>query len=214
MALSLPTGTLYALATVYAAAVPVTAGTNASEAVLTATNTFVAGDYVEYTGSWSRATNRVFRVKAPTGTTVTLEGLDTTSTALFPVGGATGSLRKITTWVPITQMISCEPSGGEPKFATVNLLDVENEISLPDGYGAQNLAMSIADDPALPHHAALKAAAELRKIAAIKAELPAGSKILYNGYISFDESPSMTKGQVMAVKAGSALQGRPVRYSA
>ena len=214
MALSLPTGTLYALATVYAAAVPVTAGTNASEAVLTATNTLAAGDYVEYTGSWSRATNRVFRVKAATGTTVTLEGLDTSSTSLFPAGGATGSLRKITTWVPIAQMISCEPSGGEPKYATVNLLDVENEISLPDGYSAQTLAMSIADDPQLPHHAALKTAAELRKIAAIKAELPAGSKILYNGYISFDESPSMTKGQVMAVKAGSALQGRPVRYAA
>lgn len=213
MALSLPTGTTYSLATVYAASVNVTAGTNAAEAVLTVTNTFAAGDYVEYTGGWSRATNRVFRVKAPTASAVTLEGLDTTSTSLYPAGAATGSLRKITTWVPITQMITCEPSGGDPKYATVNLIDNENEISLPDGYNAQTLAMSIADDPSLAHHGALKTAAETRKIAAIRADLPAGSKILYNGFISFDESPSMTKGQVMAVKAGSALQGRPVRYA-
>lgn len=179
----------------------------------TATNTYAIGDYLEYVGGWARATNRVFRAKAVTATSVTLEGLDTTSTSLFPVGGAAGTLRKITTWTPIQQMISCEPSGGDPKYATVNLIENENEINLPDGYNAQTLAMSIADDPTLPHHAALKSAAELRKIAAIKAELPAGSKILYNGFISFDESPSMTKGQVMAVKAGSALQGRPVRYA-
>jgi hypothetical protein len=213
MALSLPTGTTYALATVYATAVSVTAGTNATEAVLTATNTLVVGDYVEYTGGWTRANNRVFRAKAVSGTSVTLEGLDTTSVTLFPAGAATGSLRKISTWVPITQMISCEPSGGEPKYATGSFIDNENEINLPDGYSAQSLAMSIGDDPTLPHHAALKAVAESRKIAAVKAALPTGSIILYSGYISFDESPSMTKGQVMAVKAGAALQGRPVRYA-
>jgi hypothetical protein len=213
MALSLPTGTTYALATVYSAAVNVTAGTNATEAVLTATNTFALNDFVEYTGGWTRANNRVFRVKAATGTTVTLEGLDTTTVSLFPAGAAIGSLRKITTWVPITQMISCQPSGGEPKYATGSFIDNESEINLPDGYSAQSLAMEIGDDPALPHHAALKSAAELRKIAAIKAALPAGGVILYSGYISFDESPSMTKGQIMAVKAGAALQGRPVRYA-
>lgn len=213
MALSLPTGTTYALATTYATGVNVTAGTNATETVLTATNTYAVGDFVEYTGGWARANNRVFRVKAASGTTVTLESLDTTSTTLFPPTAAVGSLRKITAWVPISQMISCEPSGGDPKYATVSLLENENDISLPDGYNAQTLAMSIADDPTLPHHAALKAAAEGRKIAAVKAQLPTGSIIFYSGFISFDESPSMTKGQVMAVKAGSALQGRPVRYA-
>ena len=214
MALSLPTGTAYAIATAYAAAIAVSAATNATETVLaTAANTFAIGDYLEYVGGWNRMTNRVFRAKAVTGTSVTLEGMDTTEVNLFPVGAAAGSLRKITTWVPIQQVLTAEPSGGDPKYVSVSLLDNENDINIPDGYNAQSLAMTIADDPALPHHSALKKIADSRKIAAIKAELPSGSKIVYSGYISFDESPSMAKGSVMAVKAGCAMQGRPVRYA-
>lgn len=215
MALSLPTGTAYAIATIYANAIGVTAASNAAETVLTtAANTFAAGDYLEYVGGWSRMTNRVFRAKAATGTSVTLEGMDTTEVNLYPVGAGGGTLRKITTWVPIQQVLTAEPSGGDPKYVSVSLLDNENDINIPDGYNAQSLAMTIADDPLLPHHNALKKIADSRKIAAIKAELPNGSKIVYSGYISFDESPSMAKGNVMAVKAGCAMQGRPVRYAA
>lgn len=214
MALSLPTGTAYAVATAYAAAISVSAATNAAETVLTtATSTFAAGDYLEYTGGWNRMTNRVFRAKAATPTSVTLEGMDTTEVSLFPTGLGGGSLRKISTWMAIQQVLTAEPSGGDAKYATVSLLDNENDISLPDGYNAQTLAMTIADDPALPHHSALKKISDTRKIAAIRADLPSGSKILFNGYITFDETPTMTKGQVMAVRAGSALQGRPVRYA-
>jgi len=215
MALSLPTGTAYAVATAYAAAISVTAATNAAETVLTtAANTFAIGDYLEYVGGWSRMTNRVFRAKAVAGTSVTLEGMDTTEVNLFPAGMGAGSLRKISTWIPIQQVLTAEPAGGDPKYVSVSLLDNENDINIPDGYNAQSLAMTIADDPALPHHAALKKIADSRKIAALKAELPNGSKILFNGYISFDETPSMAKGSVMAIKAGCAMQNRPVRYSA
>lgn len=214
MALSLPTGTAYAVATAYAAAIAVSAATNATETVLTtAANTFAPGDYLEYVGGWSRMTNRVFRAKAATATSVTLEGMDTSEVNLFPAGMGAGTLRKVSTWVSIQQVLTAEPSGGDPKYASVSLLDNENDINLPDGYNAQSLAMTIADDPALPHHAALKKIADSRKIAAIRADLPNGSKILYNGFVSFDETPTMTKGQVMAVRAGCAMQGRPVRYA-
>ena len=50
-------------------------------------------------------------------------------------------------------------------------------------------------------------------VTALRATLPAGGFILYNGIFAFDETPSMTKGNLMAVKAGVALQGRPVRYA-
>lgn len=214
MALSLPTGTSYAVATAYAAPIAVSAATNATETVLTtAANTFAIGDYLEYVGGWSRMTNRVFRAKAVSGTSVTLEGMDTSEVNLFPAGMGAGTLRKVSTWVAIQQVLTAEPSGGDPKYAAVSLLDNENDINLPDGYNAQSLAMTIADDPALPHHAALKKIADSRKIAAIRADLPNGSKILYNGFVSFDETPTMTKGQVMAVRAGCAMQGRPVRYA-
>lgn len=213
MAVSLPNGTTYALATVYATALSVTVATNAAEAVLTVTNTLAVGDYVEYTTSWTRANGRIFRVKTASGTSVTLEGFDTTSTTLFPAGVGTGSIRKITTWTPVTQVLSCDSSGGEPKYATYELLESDSETNIPNGFSAQTLSMSIADDPTLAHHAALKTATEGRKVAGLKAALPAGGFLLYSGYVAFNESPSMGKGQVMAVTAGFALQGRPVRYA-
>jgi hypothetical protein len=213
IAVSLPNGTTYSLATVYATALSVTIATNASEAVLTATNTLAVGDYVEYTCSWTRANNRIFRLKAASGTTVTLEGFDTTSVILFPVGSGVGSIRKITTWLPISQVVSCDSSGGEPKYASYEFLESDTETSIPSGFSAQSLAMVIADDPTLAHHAALKSATETKRLAGLKAALPVGGFILYNSFVAFDETPSLTKGQIMAVKAGYALQGRPVRYA-
>jgi hypothetical protein len=60
---------------------------------------------------------------------------------------------------------------------------------------------------------ALKAVAETRNLVGLRATLPNGSLILFNGYVSFNETPTMTKGQVMGVKATFNLQGRPVRYA-
>jgi hypothetical protein len=210
----LPNGTTYQLALTYAAALNVTAASNATEASLTVTNTLVVGDYVEYISSgWTKANNRIFRVKTATGTTLVLEGLDTTSTTLFPAGAGTGTIRKVATWVSLSQVVSCDSSGGDPKYTNYEFLENDSETSIPSGFNAQTLAMVIGDDPSLPHHAALKAATEGKSARVLKAALPAGGFLLYNAYVAFDETPSMTKGQIMAVKAGFALLGRPVRYN-
>jgi hypothetical protein len=213
MAISLPNGTTYSVASAYGTAINVTAASNAAECVLTATNTLAMGDLVEYTSTWPRANGRVFRVKAATGTTATLESFDTTSTANFPAGGGTGSIRKITTWVPIPYMVSFEVSGGDPKYTTAEFVDYPDEISLPNGFSATSVTMTIADDPTLPHHAVLKAATDAGKPTAVRASLPSGAPILYSGTIALNETPTMSKGQVMSVKCGMALQGRPVRYA-
>ena len=52
------------------------------------------------------------------------------------------------------------------------------------------------------------------ELVALKATMPNGSVILYNGYVSFNETPTMTKNSVMVVNATFSLQGRPVRYAA
>jgi hypothetical protein len=214
MAVSLPNNSAFRIASVYAAVLAVTAASNATECVLTtAANTFAVGDLLEYTGGWVRANARIFRVKAVTSTTVTLEGFDTTSVAIFPAGGGVGSVRKINTWVPMPFMQAFEVSGGDPKYTTAEFIDFDDEISLPNGFSATSVAITIADDPSLPHHAVLKAATDSKKLTAVMVQLPSGSILLYNGIVGFNETPSMTKGQVMAVKAGLALQGRVVRYA-
>lgn len=213
MAVSLPNGTIFSIATAYAAPLSVSAATSALETVLTVTNTLVNGDIVEYTSGWSRANNRLFRVKAATGSAVTLEGLDTTDSALFPAGSGTGSIRKVNSWQQITQILENTSSGGEPQYQTYSFLEQDFDSQIPTTTSAQSLAQTIADDPNLPGYAALKKAAESRKVTALKANLPQGGVILYNTLVAFDETPSMTKGNVMSVKAGFALQNRPVRYA-
>jgi hypothetical protein len=214
MAISLPNGTTYAVASAYATPVTVSAASNATECVLTtATNTYATGDFVEFTSTWTRANLRVFRVKAATSTSVTLEGFDTTSTKIFPAGGGAGSLRKISTWTSIPFMKAFEVSGGDPKYGTEEFIDYPDEIQLPNGFSAITVKMTIADDPTLPHHAVLQAATDAVAVTAVKATLPSGAPILYNGYPAFNPTPTMTKGSAMTVTCGLALQGRPVRYA-
>lgn len=211
----LPNNISYAVASAYAASINVSAATNATECVLTtATNTFAVGDFLEFTSGWSKATGRVFRAKAPASTSVTLEGFDTSDTVQFPSGAGIGSVRKITTWQSIVQVLSCDVSGGDAKYASVQLMDSDTEISLPDGFSATTLNMSIVDDQAQPHNAVLRAASNSMKVIALKCVLPAtGNILLYSGYVSFNENPTQTKGQPMAVKAGFALTGKVVRYA-
>lgn len=213
MAVSLPNGIILAVATAYAAGVTVTAATNATESVLSVVNTLTVGDYVEFTSGWSRANNRVFRVKSPTGTTVVLEGFDTSLVSQFPAGTGGGSLRKINTFTQVTQIIGCTSSGGDPQYQTFSFLEQDFDSQIPTTTSAQSIAVEIADDPLLAGYQAVKAIAASRATTAMRATLPAGGYILYNGIFAFDETPSLTKGNLMSVKAGIALQGRPVRYA-
>jgi hypothetical protein len=210
----LPNNIAYAIAAAYAASVAVTTATNATEAVLTTANqSYAAGDFLEYSSGWSAANGRVFRAKAPGSTSVTLEGFDTSDTTVFPAGAGLGSLRKITSWQSIVNVLSCDVSGGDPKYATTNPMDGDSEVSLPDGFSATTLNMSIADDQSQPHVPVLRAASTSAKVLALKCVLKNGAILLYSGYVGFNENPTMTKGQVMAVKAGYALQGKVVRYA-
>ena len=213
MSVALPNGIVLAIATAYGSPVTVTAASNAAEALLTAVNTFTAGDYVAYASGWSKANNRVFRVKTPTGTNLVLEGFDTTNTTLYPIGSGTGTVTKITTWQQITQIMGCTSSGGDPQYQTYSFLEQDFDTQIPTTTSAQTLALEIADDPTLAGYQAIKTVAASRAITALRATMPQGGFILYNGIFAFDETPSLTKGNLMAVKAGVALQGRPVRYA-
>lgn len=214
MAVSLPNGVILSLAATYAASIAVTAASNAAESVLTAANALAAGDIVEFASGWARANGRVFRVKAATGTTVTLEGFDTTSTALYPAGAGTGSIRKVLTWTQISQVLDLSTNGGDTQFATYSFLENDFESQIPSGISAQSVQFGVADDASLAGYQALKTASDARSVSALKMAFPSGSLILYNGYTSFNETPSLQKGNVMACKATFSLQSRPVRYAA
>lgn len=215
MAVSLPNGVTFAIATAYGAAKMISAITNTNPGVASATaHGFSDGDFVEITSGWSRLNNRVVRVDAPTTDAFNVEGINTTSTLNYLSGTGGGSAREITQWTQISQIMELSTSGGEMRFATYSFLEQDFESQLPTQSSAMTITMGIADDPALAGYQALKSLADTRELVALKATMPNGSVILYNGYVSFNETPTMTKNSVMVVNATFALQGRPVRYAA
>lgn len=215
MSVKLPNGVLFALATSYAAADTVTAVTNANPGVATtaAPHGIADGAFIEVTSGWSKLNNRIVRADNAVGTSITYEGIDTSNTQTYPAGSGIGSIREITNWTQVSQILECTTSGGDMQFVTYSFLEQDFESQLPTQSSPMSIEMTIADDDTLPGFLALKAVAETRNLVGLRATLPNGSLILFNGYVSFNETPTMTKGQVMGVKATFNLQGRPVRYA-
>jgi len=213
MAVKLPNGCTFSIQTGLGSALSVTAATNATECVLTVTNTLSNGDYVVFNSGWSRANLRVFRVKNVSGTSVTLEGFDTSNTTLFPSGSGTGSIQKINGWTQITQVVDWTSSGGDPQYTTYSFLEMDYDIQVPTTTSAQTISFTLADDPTLAGYQAVRNAALTRTNNAVMGVFPDGSRILYNGIFAFDETPVMSKGNIMTVKGSIALQARPVRYA-
>jgi hypothetical protein len=215
MAVSLPNGVTFALATGYGAVKTISAITNGTPGVASSTaHGFTDGDYVEITSGWSRLNNRIVRVDAPTTDAFNIEGINTASTTNYPPGSGAGSAREITNLTQISQIVELSTSGGEMQFTNYSFLEQDFESQLPTQSSAMSLTMGIADDPSLPGYVAIKAAAETRDLVGLVATMPHGSVILYNGYLSFNETPTMTKNNIMVVQATFSLQGRPVRYAA
>ena len=215
MSVKLPNGVTLAIATAYDAADTVTAVTNANPAVATtgAAHGITTGDFVEVTSGWSKLNNRVVRAAGASGSTLSYEGIDTTNTQNYPSGSGNGSVRKITTWTQISQILELTSSGGEMQFVTYSFLEQDFESQLPTQSSPTTMTISLVGNATLPGYIALKNLADTRQLVAMKATLPDGSIILYNGYVSFNETPTMTKSQIMACSATFSMQGRPVRYA-
>lgn len=114
MAVSLPNGSLVAIASGYASSATISAITNANPAVATSTAHGLSdGAIIEVTSGWSRLTDKIVRIDNSGTNTFELEGYDSTSTSVYPAGGGVGSYRAITGWTQLSQIIGSSSTGGE-----------------------------------------------------------------------------------------------------
>lgn len=214
MGVKLPNGGTFEIASAYAAPITVTALTNANPAVATATAHGLSnGDIIEVTSGWAKLNNRVVRVANVTANTFDLEGIDTSDTTAYSAGGGTGSVREITTFVQLAQVMSVQTTGGEQQFVNYQFLEDDEESQIPTNKSARGLTMTMGDDPTLPGYIEASKANEDRNLRAIKFNVPGGSKILYNGYVSVNETPSANLNEIMSVQLTLSMRGRATRYA-
>lgn len=213
MAVSLPNGALISIANGYGSVEAMSAISNANPAVATATaHGFTTGDFVEITSGWSRLTGKVVKVGVVTTDTFQLLGVDSTLTSIYPAGSGGGSVRKVTAYTQLAQILTSASSGGDQQFLTYQFLEADAQKQIPTFKNAAGLTFTVADDPAQPGYVVAAEANDDRLPRAVKATLPNGSVISYNAYISVNKTPSMTVNQLMDFQVTMSLLAEPVRY--
>lgn len=213
MAVSLPNGSIVAIASGYGSAITVTALSNADPAVATAAAHGLAdGDFIEVTSGWSRLTDKVVRVDSSTTGTFALEGYDTSSTSVYPAGTGTGTVREVTGFTQLAQITGSTSTGGDQQFLDYQFLEADAAKRIPTFKAPAGITFTVADDPSLAGYLIAKEANDDREARAVKITLANGAILLYNAYISISTIPSLTVNELMTVEVTLSLLAEPVRY--
>ena len=194
----------------------VTAVTNASPAVATigTGHGIVGGDFVVVSDSgWSLLAGRAARVSATSATSVTLEGIDTSSTAVYPAGVGTGTLYKVSTWTELTQIAGVDSGGGDQNFADASTLVDVDDKQIPTSRSPVSYTFTVHDDPTLGWYSSLRSVADANVPRPMRLSKPSGGKYLVNGFWSFQENPAISRTDTTKVRAVFTASARPVNYS-
>lgn len=216
MAITLTTGSTLAIAKTYGPSIAFSTITNASDAVVTtaSAHSIAVGEYVEVLSGWGRLNDRIARAKTGTaGSTLVLEGINTSDITKYPAGTGAGSVRRIVTWTTLSQVKSITASGGTQNFADVTDMTDVVERQVPTTRGAINITIDAYDDPSLAWYADVVIADEARTPYGFLIT-PANSKpMVSNAYWSLLRVPTMAQNEAMMTQINLSYAGEPVRYA-
>ena len=213
---SVPTGTIFSLATVFAAAKAVSAISNAVEASVSCTaHGYQVGDIVQLYSGWGRLNRRAAKVKSITTDAFVAEGINTTNQEFYPLGSGGGTVRKIITFQQINKILNPSNSGGEAKNITVKFLESDVEENINDGFTAITETFDIdADEFGQASYAALVNLSEVQTDTVLKKTLKSGSTIYTPCRVAFNENVKLADGSIMTNTVSINGNGRLTRYSA
>jgi hypothetical protein len=212
MSFSFPEGGSQQYSVTYASAKTISAITNANPAVCTSTaHGYATNDEVMLQSGWEDLNDMIVKVTVIDANSFSLQGIDTTDTAFYPPGTGAGTAQKMSTWVPMPQVLTISASGGDPRFTDVQLLARRNSIRIPTGFNASTITLSLAHDPAnATWSAMLGISRSLRKVAF--KQVMGGSVTYGYGYMACSEVPRASSNQVNQVDVVMAMLGRPISY--
>lgn len=195
-----------------AAAVTITAASNAAPGVFTAANTYANGDVVllEVLGM-TEVNNRLYRIIAVSATTFQIANVGNTA-GLSTVGFGvfvSGTAKKLTLGTTITGVQEFNAAGGDAKFLpTTTVMDkVDTQIIVGANAVTYNLVMQW--DPADAAQAAMIAAFEVAAAKGFQIKWPDGRLCLFYGSVGYAGIPGGASQGVTTSPAAVSLSGRP-----
>lgn len=132
--------------TALSAAITITAISKASEAVITAANSLSAGDWVVIRGvtGMTEINERVVRVKSPSGTQFTAEGLDSTNFTTYVSGGSAYEVTTFATLDNITSLNFSDNPAAKQDITAISDTSIKETNGLK---GAPTASFGINADP-------------------------------------------------------------------
>jgi len=217
MASYFPNGTIFSVSASLAPAGEISNITNANPAVATADSsgfTATTDDIVVLQTNWADANDRVFRLSAASGSSATLEGLDTTDTTRFQPGAGEGSILVVDQWVQLSQVREVSKTGGDQNFFQWQYLEDRSsqQKQRPTFKSAKSMTVTLDYDPARAWYMALDHLDQIGDAVVLRAALPNGALIFYYVYPSFDADPSLTMNENMTNTATFSQISRFTRY--
>lgn len=190
-----------------------TAISNADDPVFTTDNTqnIEKGAYVLIeTSSWGKLVSRVLRVKEVTSNqSVTLDGVSTKDTNVFPAGSNTATFREVKSWVEIPCVRDLAQDGGEQQYYTYQCLADDQEQQLPTYKSAVSLTYTFAHEYDNPIYPILREAEESGDVTALRMYVPKAKEMrCWAGVLSFNDIPQTTMNEMETVSLSVSLKGR------
>lgn len=213
MSITLAVGTTASIASTYGASKTMSAISNANPAVATleASHGVIVGDVIHITSGWDLLSNRVVRVSAVATNDVTLEGVDTSDTDLYPAGTGTGSVREVTAWTEVTQITrNINVSGGEQQYADTSTLKNRQDQRIPTSRTVIDVTLPIYDDPSLSHVSVINAADATETGG--RFVYPNGRKVYFSGFWTIGDVATIEDSTLRNAVTVS-FAARPISYA-
>lgn len=184
--------------------ITITGISKASEAVVTASNSLTAGDLVviKSVAGMVEINNRVVRVKAPSGTEFTCEGLDSTNFTTYASGGVANEVSTLLAFDNATTFNFPEPSPNRLDATTIHGNQKVEIFGLDD---AATLTMNMNSDPTAAHVVELRAASRAKTTRAFRVTLQDGKVLIFNAYVAGGRGLDGSAGAIATSSAEMTL---------
>ncbi len=210
-------GAKYALSQAIAAAVAMTAVSNANPAVALAATTPNNGSIVILKSGWPELNDTVYRTAGEVdGVSFQIEDFNSTDTARFPATEGVGTYEIASSFVSLSQVRDVVMDGGEQDFFEYQYVEdaSSKKRRVPTSKSPDGMSIMLDYDPDLAWYAAMIELDRLKEPVVLRETLPNGDVIYYYGYISFNKVPTKTLNENMTVKATFSMLCDPIRYDA